>query len=103
MWRDMVAGASVLIEHAQRWYLGIVEERTSVTVRLTPELAIMGHNLGDTGMFLEGRISGTTELTPLPRGVELALAGVESVQPYPRELLEKICRRTHSEQGEKAP
>lgn len=101
MWECLREGEGVLLELPSRWYAGVVLRRTSTTVMLGPDLALCGHDLGDLGLFLEGRVSETTEVTPLPRGVELSLSSVDSAQPYPAELLRKVCRRTHSPQPEK--
>ena len=101
MWSDCVEGECVLVEMSGRWYVGVVLARTHLTARLSP--AVCGHDLGDYGMFLCGEVSESTELTPLPRGVELNLAVAESVQAYPREYLARVNRRTHEPLPRRAP
>lgn len=88
----------MLVECPSRWYLGVVLARTSATVRLAE--ALCGHDLGDLGMFLDGKPSRSAELTPLPRPVEINLGTVDSVQPYPREFLAVVRKRTHQAEGE---
>jgi hypothetical protein len=99
VWNCMKVGEGVLIECPSRWYLGVVTVRSSMTVELDEGLA--GHDLGDFGMFLEGEISESTELTPLPRKIEISLSSIDSAQPYPVEMLRKIRKRTHQKQGKK--
>jgi hypothetical protein len=54
-----------------------------------------------TGMFQGGKLSESTELTPLPRGVEVGYHDGRTAQPYPAELIARIRKRTHSPQGER--
>lgn len=68
VWECMREGEGVLLECPSRWYAGIVLRRTSMTVVLAPRLCLCGHDLGDLGMFLGGRLSESSEVTPLPRG-----------------------------------
>lgn len=102
MWHLLADGQGVLLECPSRWYLGVVDHRTSMTVVLKPELCICGHDLGDLGMFLDGKVSNSTELTPLPRGIEISLSSIDTCQPYPVEFLQKVCKRTHNPEGERA-
>lgn len=99
MWDKAVVGNCVLIECPSRWYLGIVIRRTTMTVSLAED-GIVCHDLGDTGMFYEGRISESTELTPLKREIEINLGSVDSIQPFPKDLMYKMRKRTHVEQAE---
>lgn len=93
MWACMREGEGVLIECPSRWYLGVVVARNSVTVTLAD--VVMAHDLGDTGLFMDGTISPSTELTPLPRGIEISLGSIDTAQPYPVGLLAKVRKRTH--------
>lgn len=97
VWSDCVEGACVLLECHSRWYLGVVRARSQLTVRLGP--ALCGHDLGDLGLFLDGRPQAA-ELTPLPRPIEVNLSLVESCQGYPAEAFAKINKRTHNPQGQ---
>ena len=94
VWSDIQVGKCVLLECPQRWYCGVVESRTSLTVRLSP--ALVGHTLGDMGQFLAGKLA-EAELTPAPLPIEVSLAVVETAQEYPLEFFQKINKRTHGE------
>ena len=98
VWKDCVEGECVLIECPSRWYLGVVVARSQMTVRLMP--ALCGHDLGDLGLFLDGKLHGA-EMTPLPRGKEVNLMTADSVEPYPREYFDRINKRTHQPDGTK--
>ena len=94
VWSDIEIGKCVLLECPQRWYVGVVLSRTSLTVRLSP--ALVGHTLGDMGQFLSGKLA-EAELTPAPRPIEVSLAAVETAQEYPLEYFQRINKRTHKE------
>ncbi len=100
MWKCIQEGECVLIEMPSRWYVGVVADRSSVTFTLAE--ALCGHDLGDLGLFLDGKAAAQTgaELTPLPRPIELNLGSVDSAQRYPVAYLEKLRKRTHSPQGQ---
>lgn len=83
----------MLLELPSRWYLGRVTARTMLTVTLAE--ALCGHDLGDLGMFLDGELNEESEITPLPRPIELSLSSLDSAQPYPAEHLAAVSRRTH--------
>ena len=93
VWSDIQVGKCVLLECPQRWYCGVVESRTSLTVRLSP--ALVGHTLGDLGQFLAGKLADA-ELTPAPRPIEVSLSVVETAQEYPLEYFQRINKRTHN-------
>jgi hypothetical protein len=99
VWSDITESACVLLECPSRWYLGVVESRTALTVRLKD--AVCGHDLGDLGLFLEGKVSSSTELTPLPRTIEINLGSVDSAQAYPAPYLAAIRKRTHTPEGQR--
>ena len=101
MWRDLIEGNCVLVECPSRWYLGKVSERTTMTVRLSDGL--VAHTIGDLGLFLSGKVSTSCELTPLPRDIEINLANIDTVQPYPEDMLRNVRRRTHAPVAERSP
>lgn len=98
MWSCLVEGKSVLIECPSRWYLGVVKERTPITVII--EEGLVGHLISDLGLFLDGQVPDGTELTPLPRDLEINFGSIDTVQEYPVELLRKVRKRTHTPAGE---
>lgn len=67
VWIKAQPGVCVLLECPSRWYVGVVETRTSSTSVLAAP-ALMIHDLGDAGLFLDGTPSTQCEHTPLPRG-----------------------------------
>ncbi len=93
-WSCISVGSSVLVEMPSRWYLGVVVSRNSVNFELTE--SICGHDLGDLGQFLDGVISNSTELTPLPRNIFLSLSSLDSAQEYPLAMLKAVRKRTHT-------
>ena len=98
MWSLVQVGKGVLVECPSRWYLGVVTERNSVT--FTIDEVIVGHDLGDLGMFAAGRISTSTELTPIPRPKEINFASVDTVEEFPIEYIRNMRKRTHKELDE---
>ena len=94
VWSDIQVGKCVLLECPQRWYCGVVESRTSLTVRLSP--ALIAHTLGDMGQFLTGKLA-EAELTPAPLPIEVSLAVVETAQEYPLKYFQRVNKRTHGE------
>ncbi len=94
----MKEGEGVLVECPGRWYLGIVQKRSGLTVVLKE--ALCAHYISDLGMFLDGKLPEGIELTPLPRGKEINLSSIDSVEPYPIEFLRRVRKRSHSPTGE---
>lgn len=97
VWSEVQADKCVLLELPGRWYLGVVGGRTALTAWLEPP-ALCIHSTGDHGLFLDGKGSAASgmEATPLPRGVEISLAHLESATPFDVEAFRRICKRTHS-------
>lgn len=97
VWDDVREGGAALIEMHGRWYCGHVIRRTQVTARLFPVVCI--HDTGDFGMFLTGRLSTSSEVTPMPRPIEVNLATAEMAMAYDPDHFAAINRRTHQEEG----
>jgi hypothetical protein len=100
VWKVIEVGRCVFLETPDRWYLGVVAERTSLTAILAaPALCV--HDTGDLGLFLDGKASAKSnmEATPLPRGKEVSLALLSSAEPFPEEFFRRYCKRTHKPEG----
>lgn len=99
MWSEIIEGRGVLLECPSRWYLVRVARRSGLTVTL--DLAICGHLIQDLGQFLDGLVPSGTELTVLPRPIEVNLGSVDTAQEYPLEYLQRVRKRTHDPVEEK--
>lgn len=86
-------GEVVLVECPQRWYMGRVHHRGAVTFVLADAAAI--GQIGDLGQFLDGVLTADTDISPLPRGIEIHLAEVQTVQPLTPTILKNLRVRTH--------
>ncbi len=93
MWESIKAGECVLLECPGRWYLGVVARRDNATVCL--EEAVCLHLISDLALFLSGQLAPGSEATPLPSGIEINLASVDSALPFPVRKLAAVRRRTH--------
>lgn len=86
-------GNVVLIECPQRWYLGRVKERGNVNCTLEDVATI--HQIGDLGRFMDGYITQTTEVTPMPGLKDINYAAIHGVDLMDEEKLVRLRVRTN--------
>ena len=89
----IAVGNCVLVECSQRWYIGRVCERNSMSFSL--ELAGAAGQIGDLGQFLDGVITADTDISPTP-DQDISFADVCSVYLLTEGKLLALRRRTHA-------
>ena len=89
----IAVGNCVLVECSQRWYIGRVCERNSMSFSL--ELAGAVGQIGDLGEFLDGVITADTDISPTP-DQDISFADVCSVYLLTEGKLLALRRRTHA-------
>jgi len=97
MFSRVQVGAELLCECSQRWYIGRVVERTSMTFVIEEGAAV--HQIGDLELFLAGILTEYTDVSPLPDWHEISFADLQSARPLAPGALPKLRHRTHEPQN----
>jgi len=99
-------GNAVMLENSQRWYIGRVAARDSVTITLEEPAAVS--LIDDLTQFLSGVLCSDTEVSPYPHGftLDVNMGDIQTAVALPDEVFTKVRVRTHGrrpERGELPP